>query len=251
MTYTLQGIQQEWNVSNLFLGFVASTFQIGLLFGSITWGVISDKHGRKLPYRLSASLAFFASVMLTFALHPFMIIAGYFILGFSMAGEVSLTSTIVCEFCPPTKRFVLTLLSLFFSFGALTSSVISLIVELANKTGIFNWRIILASLCVLEALILVSRFWIKETPAYLYGKNRHIEAEEILNTISQQNTNKIFKLIDISSVLTQYNQMGAKESCNSVLTELQENPPLKDILKKLFSKNLRKTTITLAFVPNK
>lgn len=250
ITYTLLGIKEEWNVSSLLLGLIASFFQIGLLFGNLTWGILSDKYGRKIPYRLSGFLGFIASVCLTFSLHPFMVAGSFFILGFSMAGEVSLTSSVVCEFCPPTKRYLLTLLSLFFSFGALTSSIIALIVQQLNNSGLYSWRVIVGALSIIQLLNSLARLWIKETPAYLYGIKKTKEAEEILNTISLANKNTKFTFTSLDSVLTQYNQMGAETSCNSVLTELDENPSMKEILSKLFGKKLRGTTLTLGLVTN-
>lgn len=211
MTYTLEGIKEEWKISNLYLGVIASSFQVGILLGNITWGYFSDKKGRKTPYRLSSLLAFISSVILAFAVHPFMMILGLFSLGFSMAGEVNLTSTIICEFCPPSKRYVLTLLSLFFSLGAILASVIAFVVELLNESEIFSWRIIVGCLCVLQFGGLIGRMWIDETPVFLFESKKIKEAEETLNNIANHNEKGNFSFENLNCRPADCENLGNEE----------------------------------------
>ena len=163
-----------------------------------------------------------------------------------MAGDLSLSGTVFCEFCPPTKRYLLTMLSLFLSFGAISASGVALVVVYFNNTEIQNWRVIAGSISIVALLNFILRFNIQETPAYLYGNKNIIEAEKTLNAISLRNNKKEFVLTDLNSVLTQYNK--AEASCNSVLTELPENPPFAMIVKQIFGRKLLSTTIKLSLV---
>ena len=239
-------MNEEWSVSPLYLGIIASFLQIGILCGNILWGIISDKKGRKLPYRVSGFIGLIASVCLVLSQNAYMVSVSLFCLGFSMAGDLSLSGTVFCEFCPPTKRYLLTMLSLFLSFGAISTSVIALVVVYFNNTGIENWRVIAGSICIVALLNFILRFNIQETPAYLYGNKNTIEAEKVLNVISLRNFKKEFMFKDLNSVLTQYNK--AETSCNSVLTELPEDPPFAMIFKQIFGRKLLSTTIKLSLV---
>ena len=221
MTYTLEGIKEEWGISNLYLGFIASSFQIGILLGNLAWGLISDKFGRKTPYRVSALLAFIGSVLQTFASDEFMMIGGYFILGFSMAGEVNLTTTIICEFCPPSKRFFLTSLSLFFSFGAIMSCFLALLIELANMSDIPNWRLIIGCLCFIQLGNCISRVWIDETPVFLFESNKIKEAEFTLNKISKINKKQTFSFDNHDLEIPKENLEINKECSDKNLNDLE------------------------------
>ena len=246
--YTLQGIHEEFGVPTYQLGIFGALYQIGLLFGNIFWGFISDKKGRKLPYRLSTSLGLLSGISLTLSVSPGMIAACLFCLGFCMSGELSLTGTFLFEFCPPKNRYVLTLLSLFLSFGAITSTVISLLVEILNNTSIANWRMISGILCIVHFFITFLRFFIEETPAYLVGKGKLEEAEKFLNKISLSNRKQEFQFNENTSILTELNEMTHTGKNYSMLTTLEENPPLGKILRQIFGRKLRWTTLNLSTV---
>ena len=128
-----------------------------------------------------------------------MMVSGFYLLGFSMAGEVNLTSIVISEFCPPTKRHVLTLLSLFFSFEAILASSVALLVEIFNQSGMNSLRLIIACLCGLQFAVLVTRMWIEETSVYLFEAKKADEAEEILNHILKLNIGKVFSFEDFKS----------------------------------------------------
>ena len=87
-----------------------------------------------------------------------------------MGGDLVLATTVFCEFCPPSKRYYLTTMSLFFSLGSSLIAFIALIVSITNKTNIYNWRIIIGSGCIIEILLLVFRFYLQETPAFYISK---------------------------------------------------------------------------------
>lgn len=192
MSYTQEGLKSEYQVSDVSLGFIGASFQAGLFFGYLLTGILSDKYGRKLPYLSSSILAFIASLIITLSFHFYMAVTGFFFLGVSMSFEVNLTPTIISEFIPPTKRFVLTAISISFSIGSFLVCVIALIVELSNRTSISNWRFINGFLTILQLINIVPRFWIQETPEFLFKSNKIQEAENVLNKISIANKKKRF-----------------------------------------------------------
>ena len=171
-------MNEEWGVTPLYLGIIASFLQIGMVCGSLLWGLISDKKGRKLPYRLSALLGVFASISLVLSQNPYIVLVSLFFQGISLAGDLSLTGTIFLEFCPPSKRYLLTMLSLFLYSGAFGASGIAVLVVSVNSTGIQNWRVIAGIICFIGILNFIFRLKIEETPAYLYGNKNIAEAEK-------------------------------------------------------------------------
>jgi hypothetical protein len=95
----------------------------------------------------------------------------------------------------------------------------------------------------------ISKFFVQETPAFLYRNKEIRESEELLNEISQKNKKKSFSFEEISSILNENESFSGKDQ--SLLTEIQEDPPISVLVKRLFSKRLILVTIRLSLVRKK
>lgn len=243
MAFIIDGIIDEWGVSTLQAGTIGSFLQVGLFFGSLFWGYIAGKFGRMHAFKSTIIVVTLASFLLTFSPNYYVMSAALAILGTGMAGEISLAGTVFYEFCPPSKRWYMTLMSLFLSFGSILVSLVAYLVSLFNKTGYYNWRIIVAIGAFLEILSMIFRFFMQETPAFLIAQNKQSAADNVLNTISLKNTGKTLGKIEYSSSLNP----------NEFTQEVEEEKPQKhdkitDIVIKLFRPPLLKTTLFLGFV---
>ena len=248
LAYFLQGAHEEWNVSSTILGIIASLYHVGMLFGNLTWGFTSDKKGRKLPFRLVSILGLLAGIIICTSVNQYMLASGILLLGFSMSGELNLAPTIFCEFCPPSKRNLLTLLYFFLSIGAIIVSVVALVVVYLNKTQYHSWRIIGGSCLMLLILNTISKIFIQETPPFLCRVSEFDKAEIILNNISNRNQRKSFNFDKIAFTTANAEHKHDDLMKQSLLTEMQENPPVSILFKRLFSKRLIKTTLKLSAV---
>jgi MFS family permease len=181
-------------------------------------------------------------------MHPWMVASGIFLLGVSNAGELTLSPTIFCEFCPPSKRYYLVMLSLFLSLGAVCVTGIALLVVLFNQTGFFTWRILAFALVFVQVGTVILKFSLDESPGYLCRVKEMRKAEEILNKISIRNKGITFEFDMATSVIGQHGEMGNVLPANSVLTDIQQNPPIWLIVKKLFGKKMVWTTLKISFV---
>lgn len=248
LAYILQGAHDEWGVSSVFLGIMAAFYSLGMMLGNLTWGFLSDKKGRKIPFRISSILTLTAIVMICLSIHPYMLCGSILILGYSLSGELSLSATVFCEFCPPSKRHLLALLYFNISIGAILVSIIALIVVFLNNTQFHDWRIICVTMLIVIVTSTSLRFFIEESPPFLCRNKNMEEAEKILNHISMVNKKEEFAFDNMTSILNP-TFSGAKESAHrSLLTEIQEDPPISVLLKRIFGKRLLSSTLRLAFV---
>jgi MFS family permease len=248
MAYILQGVQEEWGVSPVFLGIIASLYHVGMLFGNLTWGFLSDKKGRKFPFRMSSILALVSIILICSSVHPYMMCASILLLGYSLSGEMSLSATVFCEFCPPSRRHLLALLYFNISVGAILVSVIALVVVLLNHTPFYDWRIICVAILVLIVFNTILRFFIEESPPFLFRNKNFEQAEAILNQVSMTNKKEEFDFNDTNSVLDPTSQQGKESVYSSLITEIEENPPISVLFKRIFSRRLLPTTLKLSFV---
>ncbi|OMJ76984.1 hypothetical protein SteCoe_23532 [Stentor coeruleus] len=243
LAFIIEGIIDEWNISTLQAGTIGSFLQIGLFIGSFIWGYIAGKYGRMHAFKSTIIVVTIGSFLLTFSPNYYVISAALTIIGVGMAGEISLAGTVFYEFCPPSKRWYMTLMSLFLSFGSISAALVAFLVSLFNKTGFYNWRIIVGVGAVLEILSMIFRFFMHETPAFLITQNKQSAADNILNIVSLKNTGKTLDKIEYSSSLNpnEFTQEVEEE-------KTQEHEKIIDIMKKLFKPPLLKTTIFLGFV---
>jgi MFS family permease len=183
-----------------------------------------------------------ASILLTFSPNFYVVSTALTILGFGIAGELSLPSTVFYEFCPPSKRFYITLMTLFQGFGAILVSLIAYLVSLFNYTGIYNWRIIVAVGAVVGIISMIFRFFMHETPAFLITQNKQVAADDVLNIISLKNTGEVLGKNESSSSLNPNEFTQEVEETPKEIENISEN------VARLFKPPLLKVTIVLSLV---
>ena len=178
------------------IGNIAAICSSGLLAGGIVFGIVADKFGRMYAFKSSVFIAAIASIGLTISQNYQTVAVCLFVIGFAMSGELALGGTVFLEFCPPSKRYYLTMMMLFSTLGATTISMIAFLVAYTNTSSYHDWRYIVAFGCFFEIISTIFRCFMIETPAYCINKGDHERAEKILNIISLKNTGKEFILSD-------------------------------------------------------
>ncbi|TRM63911.1 major facilitator superfamily domain-containing protein [Schizophyllum amplum] len=209
----LPRVQRHYDVPDNYIGTVSSTMFAGMMFGAIGWGSCSDLLGR--------SAAFNATLFFTAVFGIFASLAGsfgslcviLFFLGSAVGGSMPTDGTLLLEHMPDGKQYLVTALSVFFSFGAVFSAVIGLLVlpqnscfeaecdvEAENR----GWKYMLAVLGVITLSMFFARivfFRLHESPRYLVHAGRHQEALESLQMISRFNGSVLsLNLADVQDV---------------------------------------------------
>lgn len=164
MGYILQGCRKEWDLSTFEAGIIGSFFQSGLLVGGIINGILSDKYGRITIFKSSVLICAFSSLCLDLSPTYEIVALCLFTLGIGTSGELTLGGTVFLEFCPPSKRYLLTLMNMFFSAGSVSIALIAFGVTYTNTTPFNDWRIIVGFGVVYEFSISFFRFFMMETP---------------------------------------------------------------------------------------
>ena len=147
-------------------------------------------------FKTTVLLATIASLGLVFSPNYQIVAACLCVLAIGESGELILGGTVFFEFCPPSQRSHMTMLSLFFGLGAISIAIVALFVALFNNTYIYDWRFIIGFGCISEVFSLVFRYFMIETPAYYVSKGHFEKAEKVLNIISLKNTGKEFSFDD-------------------------------------------------------
>ena len=224
---------------------IASLYPLGLLIGSILWGVISDKYGRMHAFKNTILVAAVSSIGLVFSPHCEIVAICLFFLAIGQAGEISLGGTVFLEFCPPSKRYYLTMMSLFLGLGAVSITLVGYLVVLMNSTNIHDWRYIIGFICIFEIVSLIFRYFMIETPAFYTSQGKFDKAEKVLNVISLKNTGKEFSFNDKDMSKSEMFEVDSSINDENKEGLLAKNPVL---LKEICKKNFIKVSAILSAV---
>ncbi|KAF9055582.1 MFS general substrate transporter [Panaeolus papilionaceus] len=205
---------------------------IGLLVGAVFWGFGADIWGRKISFNvnllITGAFGVVAGASPNFAVLTVM--ATLWSLG--VGGNMPVDAAIFLEFIPASHQYLLTVLSIWWTLGQLVGSLVawpligkfscpsssltahspSLSCDAASNKG---WRYFLYSMGGLMLLLWAIRFFlfrISETPKYLVGKGRELEAVEVLEKVSRWNGR--------SSVWIDREKFGVCASSNSSIEKV-------------------------------
>ena len=156
--FVVQGSEEEFDVSTLELGLMASSFSFGLLLSATITGIISDKFGRNYGFKQSVIIGAVSTYILLFSFNPGMVCASLFLVGLGVGGEISLGGVVFIEFCPPTKRHLTALMGISWGIGAILTSVFAYVIQMVNNTGFRDWRLIIAFSCIVLSVSAFFRF---------------------------------------------------------------------------------------------
>ncbi|CAG8719351.1 14217_t:CDS:2 [Cetraspora pellucida] len=263
----LPRVKVHYDVNEKFIGILSSSMSTGMMIGALFWGVLSDSYGRKKAFNLTLFFTALFGTLSAFSQSFIQLCFLLFLTGFSVGGNMPVDGALFLEFIPKTHQYLLTSLSVFFSFGAVLTSILAYFIlpqnsclELPEKTCDVHkqnngWRFMLISLGSLTFLMFVCRlifFRLQESPKYLITRDHVHEAIVVLRKIAKINGNSIqIKDNDIPSTTdNSANSNYAESSSNDIPQSAGclSNPvgwlSLKLLpIKPLFSRKWIKTTL--------
>ncbi|KAJ3572767.1 hypothetical protein NP233_g2872 [Leucocoprinus birnbaumii] len=217
MAIILPRVQQHYDVSDGVIGSVSSSMFAGMMLGAVGWGTCSDLLGRSTAFNLTlfftSVFGFFASLANSF----FTLCLALFLLGTAVGGSMPTDGTLLLEHMPKEKQYLVTALSVFFSFGSVLSAFVALLVLPDNscpnspsgpisglrktlvdgvaatcdvETQNRGWKYLLMTLATITLSMFLARivfFRLHESPRYLVHAGRPQEAVKSLQMISRFN----------------------------------------------------------------
>lgn len=166
---------KAWDLTPLQLGGLGAYALVGMLFGALFIGTLSDLVGRKKM--LLASMLIFTLTQLGAALAPTPELFGLFRLlgGLGMGGVIPVAAALTIEYSAPKKRsFNYGLMYSGYSLGIVASALVAMAVLPA-----LGWRWVIGAgalpLMVLPVIMLI----LPESLEYLVAKRRYREADRL------------------------------------------------------------------------
>ncbi|KAF8799365.1 MFS general substrate transporter [Phlegmacium glaucopus] len=202
----LPRVQQHYAVPDSYIGTVSSSMFAGMMIGAIGWGTCSDLMGRSAAFNSTLFFTALFGLLASFSNSFLTLCIALFFLGSSVGGSMPTDGTLLLEHMPKEKQYLVTALSVFFSFGAVLSAVVALLVLPQNscppsslvpcEVDVQNrgWKYLLITLGLITLSMFLARmvfFRLHESPRYLVHAGRPQDAVKSLQLISRFNGSDI------------------------------------------------------------
>ncbi|KAF9382071.1 hypothetical protein BGX21_001933, partial [Mortierella sp. AD011] len=194
----LPRVQAQFEVPDQHIGILSSSMFIGTMFGAMFWGVFADAYGRKLAFNFTLIITTIFGIASSFANSFWFLCLLILCLGFGVGGNTPVDGALFLEFTPKKNQYLLTFLSIFFSFGAVAASLLGYVLlprfscedHVEGGCQGQGWRYMLLALGGVTLSMVFGRvilFKLEESPKFLLNHNRHDEAAIVLHRIFEIN----------------------------------------------------------------
>ncbi len=152
-----------------------------MLLSSSAWGVLADKHGRRVAMIIATVFLFYFGFVSSFAPTFKWMLFLRFIVGIFIGG-IPQIMTLYAEYLPTKQRGkAILVMSFFWAFGALFEALLAWI----TMTPALGWRYLVAFSCIPLLIFLLFSNHIPESPMYLAITGQKQQVERQLNRVSR------------------------------------------------------------------
>ena len=166
----------DWNLTTVGAGFIGSLALIGMLFGALTVGTITDIVGRRKIMFFCISWFSIAMGLCAIAPSPELLGLFRFIAGLGLGGVIPTAIALTIEYSPPHKRSLTNALMFSgYSVGGILAALLAIPLLPA-----FGWRVMFAiGLAPLVLILPLAYKFLPESVSFLLANNRREEAEAL------------------------------------------------------------------------
>eukprot|EP01130_Rhizamoeba_saxonica_P018622 TRINITY_DN9385_c0_g1_i1.p1 TRINITY_DN9385_c0_g1~~TRINITY_DN9385_c0_g1_i1.p1 ORF type:complete len:314 (+),score=55.86 TRINITY_DN9385_c0_g1_i1:59-1000(+) len=219
LSFLSQVVSCEWDLSHFDVAILTAVVFVGVLFGTLLFGSLSDRYGRKIIYIATSAITFIFSIICALSVNFPMLVCLRFIVGFGIGGNL-VAITYMVEFLPPKNRGrIIMLVEIFWALGGILEAALAWIIL---PTLGWRWLLVFTASPLIFAFILVPFAY--PSPRHLLLIKKDQESLDVLKKVARFNGKE---LPDVSLVLSRADE---EETGN---------------FKQLFTPYLRKTTLIL------
>ncbi|BBG98703.1 Major facilitator superfamily protein [Prunus dulcis] len=186
LSFVGPAVQSAWGLSSQQESFITSVVFAGMLVGAYSWGIVSDKHGRRKGFLITATITSGAGFLSALSPNYTSLILLRCLVGVGLGGGPVLSSWFL-EFIPaPNRGTWMVVFSAFWTLGTILEASLAWFVM-----PTLGWRWLLGLSSLPSSLLLVFYWVAPESPRYLCLKGRTTEAINILERVARLNGTKL------------------------------------------------------------
>ncbi|KAI1305316.1 Organic cation transporter-like protein [Halotydeus destructor] len=173
----------EWDLvcdKKWLISLSASKYMFGHLVGSVIYGIMADKYGRRSVFAIGGLLQVMAAILVSFSSNIYVFTLANFLVSTNSMGLFVVSFVLGIEFIGPKYRVLCAnSYRIFFAVGSLTTAALAYFIR--------HWRHLELTLSVLYSLTILLEMSPPESPRWLDVKGRHEEALDVLRRAAKRN----------------------------------------------------------------
>jgi putative MFS transporter len=175
----------KWNLSGTMQGLVNSAALAGSLCGSLAFGRLADRIGRRSIFQYSILWYALFTAMTALAWGPWSVMTFRFLAGLGIGAMLVVDPSMLTEYLPPQRRGrLLVFLDFWWPVGLLLATALSWIFIGHSIGGDNSWRWLFLAASFPAFLAFFVRRTLPESPYFLARRGRDKEAAEVLTEIT-------------------------------------------------------------------
>ncbi|XP_054752659.1 organic cation transporter protein-like isoform X2 [Lytechinus pictus] len=156
-----------------------SIFYLGIVAGSIFFGVLSDRFGRWLALFIGNIISLVSGVALAFSPTWFFFAIMRFFMGFGNTALNTVLYIIGIEYIGPSKRNVIILASISYALGYLLLTLPAYYIR--------SWRTLQLVMTAPISILFIFFIWLPESPRWLISMGQYEKAERVIKRFAKVN----------------------------------------------------------------
>ncbi len=168
-------------LSSFWMGVCGAGSMLGILFGSLITGSITDRIGRKHIFVFAMALSVILAIMQFFVTTPLQLAILRFALGMAIGADYTAGITLLSEWTPTAQRErIMSLLLVNWTIGYVIAYIVGfLMIDIGQTEN--GWRWVICTSAIPGIIALCIRIGSPESPIWLASKQRFDEALAIIH----------------------------------------------------------------------
>lgn len=185
-------LMQQWSLTAVQAGLLASAALFGMMFGAMIFGTLSDRLGRKKTIMICVTLFSGFTFLGAFATNPVEFAILRFIAGLGIGGVMPNVVVLMTEYAPKKIRSTLVAMFSGYAIGGMTSALLG--AWLVKDMG---WQIMFLIAGIPLLMLPIIWKFLPESLAFLIKSGKEEQAKQIINKLLptrdiHQNTQLVF-----------------------------------------------------------
>jgi sugar porter (SP) family MFS transporter len=175
----LLSITDEFKLAHTMQEVVASAILVGAVIGGVFCGWFSDRYGRRTAIIIIAAIFAMGATAASLAPSAVTLALARVFLGLAVGASSQAVPIYIAELAPSARRGnLVTAFNVAIGIGIVVASQVGYFLH-----GVLSWRWMIAVAAVPAVILLVSMFWLPETPRWLASKHRMDDARRALERV--------------------------------------------------------------------